>query len=580
MVMNIGRTQPKAQPTEAALAERVAEVSWIYALPIAAAVIRPTTRGQFRLHASNPCFDELGIVGSGANAPPEIFQAVEKIVRNGGEAQNFTCRIGSGDAAAEMQAFLSVLPHSGPQSSTNSLYLLTFIDRTNEIRTEKNLRRELVSDGLTGLPNRAGFVAMLAAHGKNGQSSHHAVLLLDLSRFSRINEHIGPFAGDELIVAVARRLRGNMRGGDVLARTGGDEFAISSRMMGGGKNVLDLARRIQSCFDDPFKIGTLTISIGCAIGGAVKAFITDEAGEQQYDSADHLRLAQIALKRAKCTGQIEIYQPEASMISDNRFSMETALRKAIEKDQLSLAFQPLIEFASGRVAGFEALARWEDADGNHIPPTDFIPIAEDSGLIVPLGQWAINKAAERLAKWDEANDGEPVDCYISVNVSAIQLLRDDIVGVARDALKNHKIGGERLMIELTESAIIGDPDHALAVLAELKKLKTRIAMDDFGTGYSNLAYLQRLPIDVLKIDRSFVEQIVNDREQVAIVRTIQSLAEALHLQTTAEGVESADQARLLSAMGCDFGQGFLFARPLDAESALEIWRRSHHSPIF
>lgn len=578
--MNSGRSFSKAKPTDARDAETAAEFSWIYALPIAAALIRPTERSNFRLHASNSRFHELGIAASGVNAPTEIRQAVANIIGSAGTAQHFNCQILSGEQPADMQGHIAALPKHG---ATDGLYLLTLIDRTHEMRTEKNLRHELVSDGLTGLPNRAGFVAMAAERSRDGEAAQHAVLLLDLSRFSRINEHIGPFAGDELIIAVARRLRGNMRGGDVLARTGGDEFAISSRMNGDSSSVQELARRIQSCFDHPFRIGQLTVSISCAIGGAVKYLAERKIGETAkhlQNDEDHLRLAQIALKRAKHSGRIEIYEPEASMISDNRFSMETALRQAIEEDQLSLAFQPLVDFSSGRVAGFEALARWDGANGNPIPPTEFIPIAEDSGLIVPLGQWAIGKAAEMLAHWDKLNGGTAVDCYVSVNVSAIQLRRDDIVEVARAALAAHNIGGERLMIELTESAIIGDPDHALAVLNELKKLKTRIAMDDFGTGYSNLAYLQRLPIDVLKIDRSFVEHMVDDRDQVAIVRTIQSLAEALHLQTTAEGVETADQARLLSAMGCDFGQGYLFARPLDSESALEFWRRSHEKPIF
>ena len=214
-----------------------------------------------------------------------------------------------------------------------------------------------------------------------------------------------------------------------------------------------------------------------------------------------------------------------------------------------------------------------------MPPTEFIPIAEDSGLIVPLGQWAIGKAAATLADWDRQNTNKPVDCYISVNVSAIQLVRDDIAAVVRDALSANAIGGDRLMIELTESAIIGDPDLAMSVLSELKALDARVAMDDFGTGYSNLAYLQRLPLDVLKIDRSFVDHMVEDRDKAAIVRTIQSLAEVLGMRTTAEGVETADQARLLSALGCDFGQGFLFAHPMEASTALAYWRQSLVRPI-
>src|SRR5690606_6915771 len=192
----------------------------------------------------------------------------------------------------------------------------------------------------------------------------------------------------------------------------------------------------------------------------------------------------------------------------------------------------------------------------------------------------ISKAAAVLADWDRQNGGDIVDCYFSVNVSAIQLVRDDVAAVVRQALAANRIGGERLMIELTESAIIGDPDLALSVLSELKALDARIAMDDFGTGYSNLAYLQRLPIDVLKIDRSFVDHMVEDRDKAAIVRTIQSLAEVLGMRTTAEGVETADQARLLSALGCDFGQGFLFARPMEGAAAFDYWRRSLDEPIF
>jgi diguanylate cyclase (GGDEF)-like protein len=545
---------------------------WLDALPIAAALILPLARGNFRLHASNSSFDQLGLSSAGTNAPVEMIRAVASAAESSDGYQEFCCRIGEGEFAVDMHGHLKSLSDDSEQPQ---LFLLTLIDHTQQVKTERSLRRELVSDPLTGLPNRSGFVDRVKAYGRSGNARAHAILLLNLSRFSRINEHIGPSAGDELITAVSRRLKSNMRGGDMLARTGGDEFAILSRMSGTRGDVRELARRIHSCFEHPFRIGNLTVSVACAIGGSIRS-----SHAEPDESGDDFRQAQIALKRAKHSGRIEIYEPEAPMLSDNRFGMETDLRNAIEDDRLTLAFQPLISFGSGHVAGFEALARWQDEQGNPISPNEFIPVAEDSGLIVPLGQWAINKAAAVIAEWDVRNGGTPVDCYFSVNVSAIQLLRDDVVDVTRRALTRHGIGGERMMIELTESAIIGEPDHALKVLSDLKALKTRIAMDDFGTGYSNLAYLQRLPIDVLKIDRSFVEHMVDDRDQVAIVRTIQSLAEALNLQTTAEGVETHDQARLLSALGCDFGQGFLFARPMDSLTALDYWRRSLDKPVF
>jgi diguanylate cyclase (GGDEF)-like protein len=528
-------------------------------------------RGNFRLHASNAAFDRLSLSPVGVEAPIEMLRAIERASQHPDESQEFSCQLGEGPAARDLRGSIGPLP---TESGDDGLFLLTLIDRTQEMMTERNLRRELVSDSLTGLPNRAGFEELVEQRGATDVGvADHAILLLDLARFSRINEHIGPMAGDELIITVARRLKSSLRSGDILARTGGDEFAISTRVVGGRADVREMARRIRGCFDHPFRIGELKVSVDCALGCAIQP-------AADTDVADQIRHAQIALKRAKQTDRIEIYEPEAAMLSDNRFGLETELRNAIEEDRLHLAFQPLIELASGRVAGFEALARWDTSSGHSVSPTEFIPIAEDSGLIVPLGQWAIGKAAAVLADWDKQNGGGIVDCYFSVNVSAIQLVRDDVAAVVRQALESQKIGGERLMIELTESAIIGDPDLALSVLSELKALDARVAMDDFGTGYSNLAYLQRLPIDVLKIDRSFVEHMVDDRDKVAIVRTIQSLAEVLGMRTTAEGVETADQARLLSALGCDFGQGFLFARPMDGKDALDYWRQSLVRPIF
>ncbi len=569
--MGKGRTKPLVMPIDRTGEDRPSLfVGWIDALPVPAALIRPLARGNFSLHASNGAFDRLELTPGGARSPIEMRRAIERAAQRQGEAQEFSCRLGEGPAARDLRG--SIGPLTDEKGDT-SLFLLTLIDRTQEMMIERNLRRELVSDSLTGLPNRAGFEELVEMSVEGEEPAEHAILLLDLARFSRINEHIGPLAGDELIITVARRLKSSLRGGDILARSGGDEFAIYSRIVGGKADVREMARRIRGCFDHPFRIGDLKVSVDCALGCAIQ-------GSGESDIADQIRHAQIALKRAKQTDRIEIYEPEAAIVSDNRFGLETALRSAIEEDRLRLAFQPLVELATGKVAGFEALARWDNGEGHAVPPTEFIPFAVDSGLIVPLGQWSIGKAAQVLAEWDAINGGTPVDCYFSVNVSAIQLVRDDVAAVVRDALTANRIGGERLMIELTESAIIGDPDLALSVLSELKALDARIAMDDFGTGYSNLAYLQRLPIDVLKIDRSFVDHMVEDRDKAAIVRTIQSLAEVLGMRTTAEGVETADQARLLSALGCDFGQGFLFARPMEGAAAFDYWRRSLDEPIF
>lgn len=548
-------------------------VGWIDALPLPAAIIQPFARGSFRVHAGNAAFDRLALAQAGTATPVELLRAIADAARHPQGRREFSFRTGVGDAARDLTGTIGPL---SAECGGASLCLLTLIDRTRDMATERDLRRELTSDNLTGLPNRPGFTEMLEARKAVRSGDDHAILLIDLARFSRINEHIGPAAGDELIIIVARRLKANLRSGDILARTGGDEFAISTRIAAGKASARDdvheIARRLRRCFEHPFRIGEVTVRVDCALGCALQSV----AGAKV---ADLIRHAQIALKRAKRTGHIEIHEPGTPRLIDDRFGMETELRSAIEAGRLRLDFQPLVELETGRVAGFEALARWTNRKGRLIPPAEFIPVAEDSGLIVPLGRWVIGKAAATLADWDRQNRGERVDCHVSVNVSAIQLVRDDIAAAVHAALSEHRIGGERLMIELTESAIVGDPDRAMTVLRRLKTMNARVAMDDFGTGYSNLAHLHRLPIDVLKIDRSFVEHMVEDRDKVAIVRTIQSLAEALDLSTTAEGVETIEQARLLSAIGCDFGQGFLFARPMDATSAFAYWRRSRTSPI-
>lgn len=497
--------------------------------------------------------------------PVELIRALVAAADHRQTAPDISCAIGNDVFVREYRATLAPLSTS---DIAGPVFLLTLVDRTQEVHTERNLRRELVSDSLTGLPNRAGLEEALEAHDEGStHKNDFALLLIDLARFSRINEHIGPMAGDELLITVARRLQSNLRADDILARTGGDEFAIASRIGAGKIDVREIARRIRGAFDHPFRIGDLKVSIDCAVGCAIQP-VAD------IDVADLLRHAQIALKRAKQTDRIEIYEPETSGLTNNRFGLETALRQAIETDGLKLAFQPLIELATGRVAGFEALARWQRDDGCMISPAEFIPVAEDSGLIVPLGQWAIQAVARTLAQWDICRSGDGMPIYIAVNVSAIQLARDDVAANVRQAILEHGIAADQLMIELTESAVIGDPDVALSVLRELKSLGTRIAMDDFGTGYSNLAHLQELPLDVLKIDRSFVDRMTQDKDKAAIVRTIQSLAEALEMQTTAEGIETREQADQLARFGCNYGQGYYYARPMEANDALNYWRAS------
>jgi diguanylate cyclase (GGDEF)-like protein len=468
---------------------------------------------------------------------------------------------GEGVAARFFRVKLAPLPKT---ESKCARCLLSVVDRTVEVQAERTLRAEMLRDSLTGLPNRLAFTEAIEKTGENvARDLEHAVLVIDMLRFSRINESMGSLAGDELLITFARRLILALRAGDVLARTGGNEFGVLVSLRRGIADALKAAERIQKVMATPFKSSDLEIRVECAIGLALM-----HAGQ---DPEELFRNAQFAVKQAKIAGKPQVYEPKQATEARRRFSIETELRRALDKDQLKLFYQPLINLKSGEVSGFEALARWTHEDRGEISPTEFIPVAEESGLILHLGRWAMDKAAQTLADWDRET-GEKLPLYVGVNLSAIQVARDDIAAVVESALKSSGLTGDRLTLELTESSIVQDPARATRVFDALKALDTTVAMDDFGTGYSSLAYLQRLPIDVLKIDKSFVSGMMVDPDAVAIVRAVLSLAEALGMSTTAEGIETVELATTLATLGCASGQGFYFAKPLEAEAALEYWR--------
>jgi diguanylate cyclase (GGDEF)-like protein len=436
---------------------------------------------------------------------------------------------------------------------------LTLIDQTREVQTERSLRREMTTDSLTGLPNREGFGDLVEQAPIGGA----AVLVVDLSRFGRVNACLGSLAGDELLITVARRIKGVLRSRDGLARIGGDEFGILLEITEAREEALVAADRIRGALATPFRLTDFEISVDCAIG---IAFGSDEA---PGDGEEMIRHAQFAVKRAEASGRPECYETQAFAKARHQFGLETALRRAIERREVRLTYQPIHDLATGRLHAFEALARWQPADGEEVSPTQFIPVAEESGLIVPLGRWALEEATRTLAAWDRAAGG---DCGVgvAVNLSPIQLQRDGIERLVADTLAAAGLGGERLKLELTESALVADPDRVAATLRALKELGTTLAMDDFGTGYSNLALLQALPIDILKIDRSFIGDMLADRNKIAIVRAILSLAQALGKRTVAEGIETHETAQTLSALGCHWGQGYLYARPLEADAAWSL----------
>ncbi len=460
----------------------------------------------------------------------------------------------------------------GQQASTDSI-LISAIDRTADRRAEASLRRELVSDSLTALPNRTGFgeaVEVVFERCANTSTANGrmleakvGVLIVDVMRFSRINEALGTLAGDELILSVAARLKACVGNDIVLGRLGGNDFGICHVFNNGLTGLMELAERINAAFSAPIRLSNLEISVDCAIGCSLVAPV-------DMDPDQLIRQAQTAARVAKATGKLEIYRAGELGAARQRFFLESHLRDSLQNSGLHLMFQPLIDLSTSCVTGFEALARWNHPVLGAISPTDFIPVAEESGLIVQLGRWVLQEAVQQLLRWDEQLGGR-MPIRINVNISPIQMTRDDVLKMIGDTLRLTGLDGERLTIELTESALVSDPANCAFLLDALKRSKIAIAMDDFGTGYSNMASLQSLPIDMLKIDRSFVADMMVDHDKQEIVRAILSLAEALGMKATAEGIEDEAVAAKLRDMGCGFGQGYYFAKPMGADEAFDYW---------
>jgi diguanylate cyclase (GGDEF)-like protein len=571
---------PSDADTAAAPASLLAPVEAIYAaarqdyldsLPIGAAVICLAPDGSACIDIANSDFRSISGWGEADGRSIEevaflresgLKDQILSFLESGEQVRHFTSGDGRNVGGRHFEVRLGRI-NRFPALGTRCL--LSLNDRTAQVETEKSLRSEMLHDSLTGLPNRIAFGEKVEAilGDPSFREGSHAVLVIDMTRFSRVNECMGAIAGDELLITFARRLFSALRPSDVLARTGGDEFGVLVRLERGIEDAIQVAQRIEGVLAQPFRLSELEIRVECAIGCALVSRSVELSDEV-------LRNAQFALKRAKASGHTEIYEAGEAQAARRRFSIETELRRAIENDDLTLSFQPIVELATGRVSSFEALARWDHPEQGQISPNEFIPVAEESGLVVALGRWAMEAAAEALAAWDaEAKRRVPVS--IAVNVSAVQIARDDVPAMAAAALQRAGIKGSRLTVELTESAIVRDPARASEVLGALKEMNARVAMDDFGTGYTSLAYLQRLPIDILKIDRSFVTGMLDDRDATAIVRAILSLSTALGMETTAEGIESAELARALTAMGCSHGQGYHFSEALDRDAALAYW---------
>ncbi|KMS57896.1 MULTISPECIES: putative bifunctional diguanylate cyclase/phosphodiesterase [Sphingobium] len=541
---------------------------WLEALPQLAAVFSfennslNLMRGNARFTQASRLQAERG--EAAASVAAAWRERASNFIRSGRDSDSFELRR---DGKLGPEYFMCTIGRLPAADGRPEHYLFTATDRTGERTIEKNLRRELLSDGLTALPNRTGFGEEIDDRLANTvwpDKAQFGIIAIDLSRFSRVNESLGPMAGDELLITVAKRLKSSLRQGDVLARIGGNDFAIFARLNNGLSDALHIVQRIKEALSSPIRLSDLQIRVDCAIGCALSLNLDD-------DPDDVVRKAQAAVKIAKRSGKVEIYRNGVLKEAQRRFSIESRLREALAQGGLTLAFQPLIHLQTGEVTGFEALARWHDEELGHVPPVEFIAVAEESGLITPLGRWAAYEAAQALSRWD-AKFGQPLPVGVNVNLSPIQMARDDVASMFEEALRYAGIAGHRLTAELTESAIIADPDKARKLLVALKGLQMPIAMDDFGTGFSNLASLHSLPIDILKIDRSFVSTMLEDHDKAVIVRTILSLAESLNLKVTAEGIETQALAHALQQMGCWQGQGYHFAKPMPEAEAFDYWR--------
>jgi diguanylate cyclase (GGDEF)-like protein len=429
---------------------------------------------------------------------------------------------------------------------------------------EKRLRHLAMHDPLCGLPNRIYFTERLEAvieEVRNGRKPA-AVFYIDLDHFKDVNDTLGHHVGDELIRSVTLRLSHTLRDDDLVARLGGDEFAVISPIGDDSVKMMGLAQRIIAAISAPYAISGHNIVIGASVGIAV---IDKNCG----GSADIMRYADMALYRAKNEGRTRacIYDEAMDRDLSNRKLLEADLREAIEHDQLKLLYQPIVNNRGEQLVGVEALCRWTHPERGEIPPSEFIPAAEHSGLIIELGAWVLRRACLDGKAWPELT--------VAVNVSPLQFRRTDFCKLVERTLAETDFDPSRLELELTESVLIGNVDIAEAAMIRLKELGVRVALDDFGTGYSSLLYLRRFPFDKLKIDRSFIRSIEKAADAAAIVHAVVGLGRGLGMKVTAEGVETADQQLFLRAAGVHSMQGFRFGRPM---TAAEITARLRDAP--
>ena len=443
--------------------------------------------------------------------------------------------------------------------------------RENSLHQELNERRRIEErlseianfDSVSNLPNRNSFNSQIDRALIDYKYDHEkfALMFLDLDNFKYVNDTLGHHAGDLLLARVAERLRGSLRQEDYVARLGGDEFAIIMRDFTGISKISTVSRKILASLQQPFFLESHEAFIGASIG----ITICPDNGE---DSETLQRQADSAMYQAKNLGKntFQFYQADLSLAHKNRINIETQLRRSLENNEIVVYYQPMVEIPSERIVGFEALARWIKQDGTIVQPDDFIPLAEEIGLIIDIGSHVINSAATQTATWVDRFG----QTFTSVNFSSRQFKQDDLANDVLKALKNAGLQPCYFEMEITESILMHNSSDSKNLLGLLIDQGMGIAIDDFGTGYSSLSYLTSFPISKIKIDRSFVSKLPNDRNALAVVTAIIGLAKSLNLKVVAEGIETAEQFACLATLGCQYGQGYLFGNPLSAAEATEL----------
>ncbi|AGZ38860.1 putative bifunctional diguanylate cyclase/phosphodiesterase [Actinoplanes friuliensis] len=507
--------------------------------------------------------DELVMVEDYANSPiaiPEVVRSKMKAVMAVPVHEN-----------GEVVGCLTVGTSTGPREWDKPAQevLRAFAEHVSLALTDARTleaMNEAFHDSLTGLASRALFQARMerAFVTAEHENAGVAMLFVDLDRFKVVNDSLGHAAGDKLLIAVADRVRGCLRSADMAARLGGDEFAVLLPLTHGVDEAVPVARRILEAMREPFELGGKETFISCSIGVAYSVAGGHEAQELMV-SAD------LAMYQAKKQGKdrFEIFEPALQAVFQAGLQLEADLRRAVVRHEFELRYQPIVHLRTGEITGLEALVRWQHPERGIIPPLDFIPLAEETGMIVPIGEWVLREACRQAAQWNLRRVGEK-PLTVSVNLSAVQLDQADLPQRVASALEDSGLPAECLVIELTESLLVDHRPSTLHQLEQIKSLGARLAIDDFGTGYSSLAYLRRFPVDIIKIDKSFVDDVGDEPTAAALTLGIIQLGQALHLSTIAEGIEDLEQLNELTDGNCELGQGYYFAEPLTDDDMSEL----------